>query len=113
MDRGGKLRFMAVGARRGGPLCAEVAATGEMPNLADFEVSAWVGLFAPQAMQAATLSKVATDLREALDKPEVVERYKTMGYESPRLTPPEFAQLIQRETRGWESVIRSANLKFD
>ncbi len=113
MERGGKLRFIAVAARQRDPLYPNVPATGEMPNLADFEVSAWVGLFAPQAMQAATLSKVATDLREALDKSEVVERYKTMGYESPRLTPPEFAQLIQRETKGWESVIRSANLKFD
>ena len=84
-----------------------------MPNLQNFEVSGWAGLFASSTMPAATVNKLAAEVREALDKPELVERYKTMGYESPRLSPAEFAQLIQRETKGWESVIRTANLKFD
>ena len=113
MERGGKLRFIAVAAPQRDPIYPNVPATGELPQLQNFEVSGWAGLFASSTMPAATVNKLAADLREALDKPELVERYKTMGYESPRLSPAEFAQLIQRETKGWESVIRSANLKFD
>lgn len=113
MERAGKLRFIAVAARQRDPLYPNVPATGESPQLADFEVSAWVGLFAPKSIPGALTGRLAADLREAMDKPEVVDRYKTMGYESPRLSPNEFAQLIQKETKGWEGVIRSASLRFD
>lgn len=113
LERSGKLRFLAVAAPTRDPLYPNVPATAELPNLAGFEVNAWVGLFAPKTMPAAISDRIAADLRKALDRPEVIERYRTFGYEAPRLTPAAYAQLIQRETLGWGSVIRAANLKLD
>ena len=48
-----------------------------------------------------------------LDKPEVVERYRTFGYEAPVLSPAAFSGLIRQETEAWSRIIRSANLKLD
>lgn len=113
MERSGKIRFIAIAAPNRDPLYPNVPATSEMPNLAAYDVNAWVGIFAPRTMPAATVDRIATDLREALDSKDVVDRYKTFGYESPRLTPSAFGQLIQKETAGWAKIIKSANLKLD
>lgn len=113
LERGGKLRFLAVAAPSRDPLYPTVPATAELPGLRDYEVSAWVGLFAARSTPTAVSERIAADLREALDNPEVVERYKTFGYEAPRLTPATYTELIHRETAAWGNVIRAANLKLD
>lgn len=76
-------------------------------------MSAWAGLFAARSTPVPVVERMAADLREALDKPEVVERYRTFGYETPPLSPAAFGELIRRETAGWAKVIRAANLKLD
>lgn len=113
LERSGRLRFIAVAAPTRDPLYPNVPATSELAEMKDFRVSAWVGLFASHGMPAPIAQRLSADLREALDSPEVVERYRTFGYEAPRLNPAEFTQLIQRETQEWGQVIRAANLKLD
>lgn len=113
LERGGKLKFLAVAAAVRDPLYPNVPAISELPELRGFEVAAWAGLFASRSMPTGLAERVAADLREALDKPEVVERYRTFGYEAPRLSPSAYAQLIRNETAAWSGVIRSANLKLD
>lgn len=113
MERTGRIRFIAVAAPNRDPLYPNVPATAEMPSLAAYDVNAWVGIFAPRSMPTATVDRIASDLREALDSKDVVERYKTFGYESPRLSPSAYGQLIQKETVGWAKTIKSANLKLD
>lgn len=113
LERGGKLRFLAVAAPARDPLYPNVPATAELPGLRDFEVSAWAGLFTARATPTTVSERIAVDLREALGSAEIVERYKTFGYETPRLSPAAYTQLIQRETVAWGQVIRAANLKLD
>jgi tripartite-type tricarboxylate transporter receptor subunit TctC len=113
LERAGRLRFLAVATRSRDPLYPNVPATGELPKLAGFESSAWVGLFAAKSWSAASVERIAADLRDVLDRPDVVERYRTLGYEAPRLSAAEFSKLIQAETEGWGGVIRAANLKLD
>lgn len=112
-ERMGKIKFLAVAAPRRDPLYPNVPATAEVPTLRAFDVSAWAGLFAPRNTPAPITEQLGADLREALNRPEVVERYRTFGYEAPRLTPAAYEQLIQRETASWADIIRAANLKLD
>lgn len=113
LERGGKLRFIAVAAPKRDPLYPNVSATSEMSNLEGFDVNAWTGIFAPKSTPSALLEMLSRDILQALAQPQVVERYRTLGYEAPPLTPSEFASLIQRETKTWGQVIRAANLKLD
>jgi tripartite-type tricarboxylate transporter receptor subunit TctC len=113
LERAGKLRFLAVAARTRDPLYPDVPATAELPGLRGFEVSAWAGLFAARSAPAAVVERIAADLREVLAKPEVAERYRTLGYEAPALSPAAYGQLIRQETESWARIIRAANLKLD
>ena len=109
-ERAGKLRFLAIAAPTRDPLYPNVPATAEFASVRGYEVSGWAGLFGPGAMPTATRDRLAGEIIDALAAPEVVERYRTLGYEAPKLNPDEFAQLIRRETAGWAEVIRVAHL---
>jgi tripartite-type tricarboxylate transporter receptor subunit TctC len=113
LEKAGKLRFIALAAAHRDPLYPNVPAAAELPGLSGFEVSAWAGLFATPATPPSVVDRFAADLREALDKPEVTERWRTFGYEAPRLSAAQFGQLIKTETDAWAGVIRAANLKLD
>ena len=113
LERAGKLRFLALAAAARDPLYPNVPAAAELPNLRGFEVSAWAGLFAPAGTPPAQVERIAADLGQALDRPEVQERYRGLGYEAPRLSPAAYAELIRRETTAWGEVIRAADLKLD
>jgi tripartite-type tricarboxylate transporter receptor subunit TctC len=113
LERAGKVRFIAFAAPARDPQYPAVPATAELPSLRGYEVIAWAGLFGPQGMPLAVRDRIASDVADGLAAPEVVERYKVLGYEAPKLGPDEFAQLVRRETVAWREIIRSANLHLD
>ena len=112
-ERAGRLRFLAIAAPTRDPLYPDVPATSELPSVRGYEVSGWVGLFGPGTLPIAARDRLAGEIAGALTVPEVVERYRALGYEAPKLSPDEFAQLIRKETAGWADVIRVAHLRLD
>jgi tripartite-type tricarboxylate transporter receptor subunit TctC len=114
LEKAGKLRFIAYAGATREPQYPNVPACGEMSGpLRDFIVSAWTGFFAPSGMAPEQRDRVSSDIATALAAPEVMERYKTIGFEAPALDAPAFAALIERVSRSWADVIRNANLKLD
>jgi tripartite-type tricarboxylate transporter receptor subunit TctC len=114
LEKAGKLRFLAYAGSAREPQYPDVPATAESTGpLRDFTVSAWTGFFAPAGIANSLRDKLSSDIAAALAAPQVVERYKTIGFEAPALDAPSFSALIDRETQSWAQVIRSANLKLD
>lgn len=113
MERSGRLRFLALAAAERDPLYPNVPATSEIPSVKGFEVNAWAGLFGPKAMPIAVRDRIAADIAAVMTRPDVLDRYKALGYEAPKLTPAGFEDAIRRETRSWGEVIRAAKLKLD
>ncbi len=52
-------------------------------------------------------------MTEVLNAPELVERYRTLGYLPMHMAPDAFAQRMVSDTQGWAKIIRDANLKLD
>ncbi len=113
LERSGRIRFITLAAAKRDPLYPNVPATGEMPSLRGYEVSGWTGLFAPKGAPAAVRDKITADVAEVLASPDVVERYRAIGYEAPAVGGPAFAELIRNESQSWATTIRTANLKLD
>lgn len=113
LEKAGRVRFIALAAAARDPLYPNVPATAELPSARAFEVSAWTGLFAPAAAPTAVRNRLAADIAEVLANPAVAERYRTLGYELPKIPAAPFAELIKRETASWRDVIAAANLKLD
>lgn len=113
LEKAGRLRFIALAAPTRDRQYPDVPATAELPSVRGYEVSAWAGLFASTAAPALARNRVAADLADVLASPLMAERYRTLNYELPKLTPAAFTELIRRETATWRDVIVAAHLKLD
>ncbi|WP_448253954.1 Bug family tripartite tricarboxylate transporter substrate binding protein [Ottowia oryzae] len=112
-EKAGRLRFIALAAPQREPLYPDVPAAAESPSTRGFEVSAWAGLFGPAAIAGNLQRMISADVSQALAASEVVAAYKTIGYEAPNLSPPQFDALIRRETSQWSRIIQAAHLRLD
>lgn len=113
MEKGGKVRFIGVGAPQSSPYYPSASGMTGSAQAKDFVANAWFGLFAPKGTPKALREKIAADVSDTLDTPELTERYKALGYNRFDMKPDEFGQYIQRETQLWGKVIGEARLKLD
>jgi tripartite-type tricarboxylate transporter receptor subunit TctC len=112
MIRAGRLRALAVsGAQRS-------AAFPELPTIAEFypgfENSIWLGLFGPAGLSDEILGKLRSEVKRALENPEVKEKLHAAGGLEPFASKPEeFAALIRRDHERYGKLIRSLGIKGD
>jgi len=108
--KAGTLRILAVaGAKR-------AASAPEIPTVAEqgipgFEIEAWYGIVAPAGTPAPVVTKLAGALREALQSPEVQQRFEESGYETIVDTPAQFGAFIRSDVERYSKVIRRAGLR--
>jgi tripartite-type tricarboxylate transporter receptor subunit TctC len=113
LERAGKVRFIAMAGPGRDPLYPQVPSTQKSASTRGFESSGWTALAGPRGLAAAQRDQLSADIAEALASPEVVERYRALGYEMPVLDARALVELIHRESKAWGEVIRSADLRLD
>jgi tripartite-type tricarboxylate transporter receptor subunit TctC len=110
--RAGRLRALAVsGAKRS-------AQYPELPTIGEFypglENSIWLGLFGPAGIPEAILTRLRTEIRRALELPEVKEKMNSAGGLDPYITTPEeFQALIRRDYAKYAKVVKDVGIKLD
>jgi tripartite-type tricarboxylate transporter receptor subunit TctC len=112
--RSGKLRaLMVTSAERNGELPEVPAARETLPELAQFEVNTWFGLFGPAGLPPAITVAVNAEINALLDLPETKQRFAALGGVPLRFTPEEFATWVRTETEKWRGVIQKEGLQLD
>ena len=76
-----------------------------------FESKGWLALMAPAGTPDAVVRKINTDLRTALDHPEVKRKFETLGTYIRPLSPEETGAFIKSEQALWWPVVRAVNEK--
>jgi tripartite-type tricarboxylate transporter receptor subunit TctC len=109
--RAGKMRALAVTTKR------RIAAAPDVPTFEEagvpgYEAIGWFGTVAPANTPAAIINRLNRETAAALQDREIRERAIAQGAEPLTNSPQEFAALIREETRKWEQVIRTANIKL-
>ena len=110
--KAGKLRGLAVSGKR------RSAAFPELPTIGEFypgyEVTIWLGLFAPASTPPAVLDRLRAEVGKALTQPELKERLMAAGgLDAFATTPGEFAALIRRDYDKYGRVVREVGVKVD
>ena len=113
LQRAGKLRFLAVTGPQRVASYADVPTVGESGGPKDFEVTGWNTIAVPPGLPAAVTDKIRKDIAQALASPEVLEKYKSFGYEPFPISREQFGQFIQSESRRFGEVIKKANVSLD
>ena len=87
--------------------------TFQESGLAGFDVSSWVGIFAPAKTPQRIVDKLQRELQAALRTPFVRERYATLGIEPVGNAPREFFEQVRADLLRWAEVVKAANVKVD
>jgi tripartite-type tricarboxylate transporter receptor subunit TctC len=109
--RAGKLRALGVTTRERTPLL-DVPTLIEQ-GIADFDVNAWFGLFAPAGTPREIVARLNADTVRALNQPATRERLEAVGLKPAPNSPEEFGQFVRAELERWAKVAHAAKLRAE
>jgi tripartite-type tricarboxylate transporter receptor subunit TctC len=106
--RDGRLRLLATCAPTRRVEMPDVPAVAE--TLPGFEMSTWVGVFAPAGTPSAILDRLDGAAQAALRDPALVARLEQLGNEPFHAGPEEFARFMRADIERWTGIVRAARI---
>lgn len=108
----GRARFLAVATARRQPNLPDVPTLAES-GLPGFDVSEWVGLFAPAGTPAAIATRLHEALSAALVEDEVRARLDRLGAVPVGNAPADFARFVTEGRATMATLVREANIRIE
>lgn len=113
MVRERKLRAVAlVGARRRLAQLPDVPTLTEL-GMPELDVPGWTGVVVRRGTPQPVIDRLHAAVVQAVQSPEVAQRYGDLGLTVAPSSQAEFAELIRSETARWGQVIREAHVTLD
>lgn len=111
--KSGKVRPIAVGTSKRSPALPEVPTVAES-GYPGFEVSLWLGFFAPKGTPVAIVNRLHGELVKIALSPEMKEQFERNGAEpAHNISAIDLERLVKAETKKYAQVIKAANVKLD
>jgi tripartite-type tricarboxylate transporter receptor subunit TctC len=106
---GGKARAIATSAPQRSPDLPKIPTVRE-GGVANFDVTAWNGLYAPAGTPDAIVEKLNKALHEVLADPDLKKRALDLGIETKASTPAELDARMRGDIEKWGKVIAQAGI---
>lgn len=110
MFRANKVKYLAVAAPKRIPGFTDVPTVSESGGPANFEVKAWVALYAPRGTPKDVIAKINADVNKALAEPDIREKFAAIGFEPFITNPDAIAKLQQADSAKHAEMIKRANI---
>src|SRR5438552_6648144 len=107
--KGGKLRGIAVTNAKRSALAPDMPAIAE--ELPGYEIIAWFALMAPAKLPEPIVQRLHETNMKALAKPDVKEKFATVGTDVAPMNPAELARFIQAEVAHWAKLVKLAGIQ--
>jgi tripartite-type tricarboxylate transporter receptor subunit TctC len=108
-QKGGKLRGLGVTSGKRTSLAPEQPAIAE--ELPGYEVIAWFALVAPAKVAQPIVQRLHEANMKALVKPEIKEKFASIGMDVSPMSPAELGKFIQAEVVNWARLVKLANIQ--
>jgi tripartite-type tricarboxylate transporter receptor subunit TctC len=110
--KAGRLKALAVSGAKRSAQYPDLPTIGEF--YPGFENSIWLGLFGPAGIPEPVLLKLRTEIKRALENPEVKEKMNAAGGLDPYITTAEeFQALIRRDHAKYAKVVKDVGIRLD
>jgi len=110
--KSGQLRGLATTGRKRSPLFPDMPTIGEF--YPGYELTIWLGLFAPAATPEAIVTTLRAEVQKALSQPDLTDKLNVTGALQPLLeSPEEFAALISRDYEKYGKLAREIGIKVE
>jgi tripartite-type tricarboxylate transporter receptor subunit TctC len=110
--KAGKLRALAVTGSKRAPAMPDVPTVAES-YLPGFNSISWIGVLAPARTPVSVVEKIAKDIADVVNLPEVREKLIGLGATPMASTPAEFQKMIDDDRSRYARLIREKNIRAD
>lgn len=110
--KSGKLKAIAVAGNNRLSIYPDVPTMAEQ-GVTGFDVMIWFGVSVPAGTPQSIVLKLNRDLQQALQSPDVKERFAALGLNPEGGSPEHFTALIAEDTERWRKVVKAANVDTD
>ncbi|MGZ8231911.1 MAG: Bug family tripartite tricarboxylate transporter substrate binding protein, partial [Burkholderiales bacterium] len=91
----------------------DVPAIAEHPSLAGFELVNFFGFFGPAGLPDPVLRRVNSVAVQVMKMPELVTKFRSLGFEPAPNTPEQFREFIRSESAKFGKIIVDAGVKLE
>ena len=106
----GKLKAIAQTGKSASRLLPNVPTVAQS-GYPDFDLSLWVGMYAPAGTPRPIIDRLNKAIRAAVNTPEVRQSMASKGYDVAVSSPEEFGALNRREFAQWSKVVEKYGLR--
>lgn len=110
--QGGRVKVLAVTSKSRSSLAPGVPTLDEL-GLRGFDVSGWLGFFAPKGTPQPIVERLHAEIVKTLKDPAVVGSLGKLGITTVANSPNEFAAEISSDLKRWHDVIEKTGLKLN
>jgi tripartite-type tricarboxylate transporter receptor subunit TctC len=78
-----------------------------------YEFTAWVAAFVPAGTPKPVVDKLSTEIKKALDHPDVIAKFENVAFEPLFMTPEQFAVRLKSDSEKYAKLIALTGAKVD
>jgi len=112
MVHAGRLKALAVTSSARSPAAPELPTIAEAA-LPGYEVTNWIGMFAPAGTPREIVNKLNSETVRIMQTPEIRTRLTNEGAKFTPKTPDEFTAFVKSEIAKWAKVVKEAGIRVD
>ena len=111
--RANRMKLMAVSSAKRTASAPDVPTIAEAANIPGFDITLWVGFFAPKATPPEVIALLNKEINEILSSPEVKERFLTEGADISLLSVEETSAFTKAESAKYKALIEQIGVKLE
>jgi len=110
----GKLNALAVTTPERSPSAPGIPTMREsVPELANFDVSSWFGVFLPKSAPAPVVEALNKEIKVLLDRADIKKNIAAMGAQPDYGSPAQFQSFVEVETAKFKTIIDREGLQME
>jgi tripartite-type tricarboxylate transporter receptor subunit TctC len=107
--KAGALRALAVTTRQKSALMPDLPTMDD--TVKGFDITSWQGYFGPANMPKDIVTKLNTEIRKIVERPEIKAQLAERGMEAFSGPPEEFEAFLKDQLKVWEKLIADAGIE--
>ena len=111
--KGGKVRYLGVATPKRIPQLPDVPTVAEAGGPKDFAQSSFVVLAAPKGIAPALRAKIAQDVAQVMQDPDIKTRMDTFAFEYVNWSPEEIVKQARAKGQMYQKLIERKNITLD
>jgi tripartite-type tricarboxylate transporter receptor subunit TctC len=108
----GKLRALAISSGKRSQSLSDVPTVAES-GYPGFDVTLWLGFFAPKGTPAPVLKRLESELTQIAQSPDMKEQMGRQGLEAHSAGSAELGKLVRTEIANYKAVFKTAGIKME